>query len=247
MLSFHPSPKLARYLRSIEKETGRRIIVQQDREGFTHDSPGAFVPHPAYLVIVVRPGWDKAQEEFERLIAHEATHGLLLYGRGYSSYRVIRPHRARQVGLVATMLEDIVVNKLIQDEGFPPFQPSYLRMLDRAEEAARSGRGICARFAREPSYRSRFMVFHYILAWGLSRHCRLTGEEAQTIRGFLKALEATCPQEFREARRIKHIISRNDIFTPAGHRAAVEKILRVWGLEDSVVLEAARAQPRPQT
>lgn len=233
-------PKYSRHLREylgrIQEQTGREVVIREDHHRLTADSPGSFLPHPEYLLVLVRAGWRGDGPELERLIAHEATHGLLIYGRGYSSLKLTGHDSGGLVRLVVTMVDDIVVNRLIQEGGFPPFHSSYLETVRRASEATRQGKGICTRFS-DPRMRDRYMVFSYILAWGFSAYCELAPEELRVIGEFLQLFAESYPEQYQIASQVRAALEENDVFHPAGHRAATERLLDLWGLRHLVELK----------
>ena len=66
------------------------------------------------------------------------------------------------------MIDDIVVNRIIQKEGFTPFGPRYLNMVEKETKAARKGSDKpYAEFSYDPLFKDRFMVFRYLAGFFL--------------------------------------------------------------------------------
>ena len=170
MTQFQCSAKLSKYLRKVEVETGRKVELRFAAKPGIAGMPAAFKLDPSCLLILLKEGTDLGNPEIEHTIAHEATHGYLLYKLGYSYPREKRKptrNEMEHVSLLVTMIDDIVVNRIIQKEGFTPFSPRYLGQVERETKAARKGSDKpYDGFSYDPLFKDRFMVFRYILAWG---------------------------------------------------------------------------------
>ena len=84
------------------------------------------------------------------------------------------------------MIEDIVVNKIVQDEGFAALAPRYLDIVKKEIAAALEGKDYYAKYAYSPVFKNRFMVFRFILAWGCMRYHNLKPAALKTLGRFLK-------------------------------------------------------------
>jgi len=131
------------------------------------------------------------------------------------------------------MVEDIVVNKIIQQEGFDPFGLNYLTVVQQETKSARKGRDHYRQY-KDPLLRHRIMVFRYILAWGYLQYFDLETYTRRTLSKFLKAFDSSFPEQFKMANQAKQIILENDIFTPTGFQNVVERILALWELDHLV-------------
>lgn len=239
--SIKPSKKLANYLGKITNETGRQIIIEEKNDFGLAGMTAAFLFHPSHIIVRIAPGSQITDPGVERSIAHEVTHGLLIYKKGYC--QCVYKRRAsdkenKNVSLLVTMIDDIVVNKIIHEEGFSPFGSKYLPMVKEETKAAPEGRDYYNRFSDDLVFKDRFMVFRYIMAWGFLQYFPLEPSVRKQIRKFIKSFQKSYPKQYEMANQIKELILQNDIFTPEGHRNTMERILNLWGLEDLVKLEA---------
>jgi hypothetical protein len=168
MATVNFSNKLSNYLAKIKSQTGREIKLEfttdlgptRVRFGFKH--------HPSHIIIIVRKGTDISTPDSERSIAHEVTHGFLLYKLGY--HRIDPRHplsasRAQQITLINTMIDDMVANKTIQQEGFAPYSSRYVEALKKEINAARQRNiDLWIQIPGDTLLRDRNMVFRYIQA-----------------------------------------------------------------------------------
>jgi len=84
MTQLQCSAKLSEYLRKVEIETGRRIELRFVADFGVAAPPAAFKLDPSCIIIQLTEGTDWGNPEHEHTIAHEATHGYLIYKLGYS-------------------------------------------------------------------------------------------------------------------------------------------------------------------
>jgi len=243
MTQFQCSTKLSKYLSKVEVETGRKVEFRFVTDLGTPGMTAAFGLHPSSILISLKEGTDWGNPEHEHSIAHEATHGYLLYKLGYSYIREKRKPAENERGhvrLLFTMIDDIVVNRIIQQEGFPPFASGYLNMVERETKNARKGSDRpYEMFSYDPVFKNRFMVFRYILAWGLVNYCDLEPYAKRTINKYLKAFKKSFVEQFTMADQIREIILQQDIFSAHGHRKTVEAKAKLWHLDDLVGLQSA--------
>lgn len=242
MTQFQCSAKLSNYLNKVEIETGRKIEFCPTTEVGIASIPFAFKPDPSCILILCKEGTDWRNPEHEQSIAHEATHGYLIYKLGYSYLRAKRKPARNEIGhvnLLFTMIDDIVVSKIIQKEGFPPFDPGYLTMVERETKAARKGSDrLYGEFSHDPLFKDRFMAFRYILAWGSVSYCDLEPYARRTINKYLKAFKKSFTEQFTMADQIREVILQHDIFSANGHRKTVEAVARLWHLDDLIGLQS---------
>ena len=242
MTQFQFSAKLSKYLRKVEVETDRRVELRFVADLGLAGMSAAFTPDPSCILIQLAKGTDWGSPEHDHTIAHEATHGYLLYKLGYSSPKAKRKpakNEMEHVGLLFTMIDDIVVNSIIQKEGFPPFAREYLDMVERETKAAREGSDrLYGMYSYDPLFRDRFMVFRYILAWGLVSYCDLKPYARKTINKYLKWFKKSFVEQFKMADQIREIISQHDVFSAHGHHKTMEAVARLWHLDDLVGLQS---------
>lgn len=236
MIMFEPSETLGAYIDKVQAETSRPVSIRVV-------PPGRFAPgitaqtgkDPDCILVEISPGLQG--DQLEQSIAHEITHGLLTYGS--KNYCSLNPkQRLNQVGAeslsaLQTMIEDIVVNKLIQEEGFSPYAFDYLNEVKRETTSARKGRDYYSQF-KDTQIKHRFMVFRYIMAWGYLEYFDLDPHARRTLVKFLKAFESSYPDQHKMAVQIRQAIAKNDIFTAEGYEAALRECLSLWKLDHLV-------------
>ena len=234
------SEKLVKYLRKIEKETGRQINIQEMPSSDLYKMKSAFVHHPIYIRIIIASGSNPTDPEIEQSIAHEATHGLIVYKMKYCIGFFKRPPNDKEkklVTLVFTMISDIIVNKLIQKEGFLPYSPRYPEMVKEELSAMEKGTDLYINLLNEPSYRDKHMIFRYILAWGYLKFIDLDNNIYKILMNFINEFQLKNTKQFQMAMKIQEIILKNEIFSAEGFKKAIMKLLKLWGLEDIIELK----------
>jgi hypothetical protein len=226
--------KLRGYANKIIKETGRQILIHTTIDIGISGMAAYFVEHPTHIFIGISS--DMPIELLEQGLAHEFTHGLLAYGRGYC--RVRSRDQAgeadkQSLTLLVSMIEDIVVNKIVQSEGFETIPAVYLEEVQRETVSALQGRQHYGVFP-DPVFRERFMVYRYIQAWGFLRHIRMGNAERIPLVRYEKAFREAYSKQNKMASKVKAAILKNDIFTSAGYHAVVKEVVKLWGLENVV-------------
>lgn len=239
MTQFQCSAKLSKYLRKVEIETSRRIEFHFIAgSGGLAGTIASFRPHPSCILIRLTKGTDWGNPEHEHTIAHEATHGYLLYKLGYPyprPKRKLTENEKEHVKILYVIIDDIVVNRIIKKEGFPPFAQEYLNMVKEETKAARKGSDrLYDMFSHDPLLKDRFMVLRYIHAWGFIRYFDLEPYARRIINKYLKAFEKSFMKQYTMASQIREVILQHDIFSAHGHREAVEAVARLWHLDDLV-------------
>ncbi len=171
-------------------------------------------------------------------LAHEVTHFLLSHS-GYDSLQkikgvVISKEEFMIQNLLGTMLEDIVVNHIIQEEGFSPFDKNYpsvvkqeIKLITRAKQNPYS-----RELATGQVYYSKFKIFRYILAWSLMEYCELSQDLTSTLKEYLSCFENHFPEEYKECEEIMKIIENHNIFDANQYKIILEKILAMWQLNN---------------
>ena len=99
------SPHLMSYL---DKVVERRLLPFGLKAAFQRD--------PQFIRIFLDPRLDLKSDYAEQSIAHELTHGLLAYAKGYPDLTAKRPLTAKEQkhqNTTAMLVEEIVVSKII--------------------------------------------------------------------------------------------------------------------------------------
>ena len=228
------SPHLTSYVDKVTEQTRRRLVVE--RRSLPLGLKAAFIPDPRFIKIVLDPSINLKTNYAEYSIAHEVTHGLLTYAKGYAPLIAKRPLTAKEQtrrSIAAVLVEDIVVNRILQTEGFAPFAPIYLATVQYETKVANAkGTYPHPDLANDEEGRDRWMVLRYIIAWGLVEYCSLDQKSEDVIGEYLRAFQNAYPKQFSMAEQVKSIIKENDIFEAQGYRKAMASILDLWKLND---------------
>jgi hypothetical protein len=132
--------KLRGYANKVMKETGRQILIHNTSDMGMSGMVAYFLEHPTLILVCISP--EMPMNLLELALAHEFTHGLLAYGRGYCrlhSKGELNEREKQGLWLLASMIEDIVVKRMTQAEGFEPFASAYVEELGRETAAAAQG------------------------------------------------------------------------------------------------------------
>lgn len=240
---FKFSSKLTEYLKKVETETGRRIKFLESSNLGIKGITAAYRYDPQYILIIINRKNPRSPEDVERSVAHEATHGYIIHKLGFCRsdfHENIADDYKRDVQLLFTMVEDIVVNKIIEDNGFPPFGHEYLpmvreeiRIAHRGEEA---GESFYQRFTDDPRLEALLMISRYIIAWGFLKYYALEPNQSELIGEFTKTFQEFYPDYYKFASQIENIIEQNDIFRGYEECKAIQEILELFKLVDGVEL-----------
>lgn len=111
MPDFKFSSKLTDYLKKIEIETGKEVRILESPYLGLKGMWAGFRYHPDYIIVIIRQGINETNETLERSVAHEATHGYILFKKQYC--RGEFPKEAddsdrRDIQLIFTMVDDIL-------------------------------------------------------------------------------------------------------------------------------------------
>ncbi len=229
MSDFKFSSKLKNYLKKIEIETGREVKVLESPHLGLKGMWAAFRYHPNFIVVIIQSNIEKTNDDLERSIAHEATHGYILFKKEYCRPDftfAAEDNDKKDIQLLFTMVDDIVVNKIIFEYGFSPYGSEYLPAVRNEIESMLAGVDIYRKFSDDLLFDDLLMITRYIIAWGFLEYFELDSSDHSIIKKFTKVFEHTYPLQYKIASEIKQIINLNDIFTSNGHCKAMKEILK---------------------
>jgi len=224
MEKFEFSEKLREYLTKIETETGRKVRILESPHLGLKGMWAGFRYHPDFIIIIIRSGINKPDETLERSIAHEATHGYILFKENYCMAEFdesITDNDRRDIQLIFTMVDDIVVNKIIFQNGFMPFGSEYLDVVQKEIDAMISGQDFYRQFSDDLLFDDLLMISRYIVAWGFLEYFDLNTEAYELIKKFITVFKYSYPMQYRIADKIRQIIIKNDILP-------VKAIVKPW-------------------
>ena len=131
------------------------------------------------------------------------------------------------------MIEDIVVNKIINEENFQPYPYDYLDKIQANTKLVRKGKVNIPQF-QDHVLKDRLMILRYMGAWGLLKYFNLDSFSRRVISKFIKSFKKSYPNQCEAAEQIEEIILENNIFTPEGYYKAIKRCLELWNLVDLV-------------
>ena len=243
MSVFNFSEKLNFFLDKIENETGRQIKFMESSNMGIKGITAAFQYHPHYIWIVLDPEYPRESADIERSIAHEATHGYILYKLGFCRTKFkldVSDEYKRDVQLVLTMVEDVVVNKIISENGFPPYGTEYLPMVREeikiAHKGEEAGEEFYHEFATTPHLEALLMISRYVIAWGFLKYYNLKEVDYKLIEEFINSFKGFYPDYNQFAGKIEKIIDEKDIFKGKEECETVWEILKLLKMDQGVKL-----------
>jgi hypothetical protein len=226
------------YLKWVEDETGHLIDVS-----YASVFPGAkfeFKKDIKYIVIHSEPGLDWSLPDNVASIVHEATHGYYTYKQRYfypCAINELSPTEDKCLCLVSSMIDDIVVDKFIQEKGFNPFSTIYFDVIAQETRAARRREDIWSRYNDDPIFKHRFIIFRYVLAWGYLTFYCIPVNLKNRLGNCLEAMAKCYSKETQVAIKICGEISRNNIFSIEGHRKTLEEVFVLYDMGDKIMLK----------
>ena len=246
------SKKLAMYLERIRDKTKREIVIElakPENLDWLSGVPSVFLFDPDRILVLINSKTVisiqqlyllPVEEIIEELIAHEATHGLLIHGMGFCRNVVensASDSARKQISILFSMVQDIRVNKILQEESYSPLGGVYLyRVMDEIESMWK-GEDYYDNYSYDPLLKDRNMVWHYIMAWAYLKYFDLEFIDRTTIEKFTRIFENKYPKQFEMASQARTIILQNDILSAEGHNNAMKELVKLWELEDLVRLE----------
>lgn len=235
------TPKIQEYIKNIEIEISRKIdffYVPKEQMPI-YDSTAVISMSSEKINILVNSSKKVSNTEWEHCIPHEATHALLAYKHKYHNPLPKRiPTKEEQVGvgLLVSMIDDIVVDSIIQKEGFPPFSDNYLPQIQETTINMTKGIAYNKLFPGYPKARGIFIVLRYVTAWGYLKYNKLDENAEMILKNYLKSYPRFFPGQYKTANQTIDLISQNDIFISEGRNKTVEAVLKIWHYDNLIEL-----------
>ena len=229
------SEKLKAYIEKIEKETGRSVSIKMVQDVGLRGMKAAFEIDPEYIRVKIVQNIET--KKYEQSIAHEITHGFLAYKKKYCQLDYVQePNEmeGKSIDIIVTMTEDIVVNKIVQENNFQPYPYDYLDKIQNDTKNIRKSKGKLPQLHQDPVLNDRIMILRYIGAWGFLKYFNLDSFSRRVISKFIKCFKKSYPKQYEAAGQIEEIILENNIFTSEGHNNAIKKCLDLWNLTNLV-------------
>lgn len=231
------SAKLQDYLNKIEMETGKEVKILESPHLGLKGMWAGYRYHPDFIIVIIRSGIQKTNETLERSIAHEVTHGYILFKKNYCRAEFnssISVNEKKDIQMIFTMVDDIVVNKIISESGFKPFGEEYLQVVKREIDSMLSGIDFYRQFSDDLLFDDLLMITRYIIAWGFLEYFELSEDVFQILKKYIHVFKDTYPLQHDITGKIKEIIAENDIFSSEGHCRAMVEILKLLKFYDDL-------------
>jgi len=232
------SDTLQRFYSFVESESGRTISLQQAAFVGLQGMNFAFAHHPTDIVIEYVLPFNGTIDQLEEALSHEAGHGLLTYGRGYTHLELKQKTdnvAVFSLSVIATMIDDVPVNKLIQDHGFRTRNKSYARQVSReAKFARRKDMSIYRNTGPNDLTVKRFGISRYVSAWTCLQYLTISSDQRDALRKFRKNFKRAYPDLYREGLTICEHFKAHDVFTSTGHENILKNVVSLWNLSDYV-------------
>ena len=229
------SEKIKAYIEKIEKETGRSVSIKMVPDVGLRGMKAEFELDPEYIRVKIVQNIET--EKIEQSIAHEITHGFLAYKKKYCQLEYLyEPNEIEEnsVNIIVTMIEDIVVNKIINKENFQPYPHDYLVKIQNDTKNIRKSKGRFPQLHQDPVLNDRIMILRYIGAWGFLKYLNLDSFSRRIISKFIKCFKKSYPTQYEAAGQIEKIILENNIFTSEGYNKTIKECLDLWNLTSLV-------------
>lgn len=238
--------KLRAYNERVESETGRKVVFRPFGESSVQPGiTGQIKIGPSYEGIVHieylanKPTTDP---EVEKVLAHELTHALLYYARGYlyvDAPEGVDTRLVQQSADVMDFIDDIVVDRIVQDEGFLPVTEHQLSSITNNTTTLALAKNPAQIEMPHPddAVRSEInLVGQYIYAWALPRYLALDDRTTSILKNFQRIFPQFLAKEYTKAKHIKKLMSAHSIFNSRGREEVLMGALRLWKLDTTVLL-----------
>ena len=236
------SEKVNKYIEYIEeeiKETGFKFLIKD----FKGEGASETLDHINKLDLIKineEEFKNESEEEIDSTIAHEVTHGLLGLKKGYC--RIETSEASLELNdkseKIATMIEDIVVDNLIQEKDFSLNYDFYINERINGINFIRKNAKRDSKYfdVDKDDIRFKRLVNDYILAWNYFKYSKSDKIDKKTLLRFLNTIQKFCPKEYEEVEKIISMIKKNGIFTSdsEGYNKTIKECLELWNLTNRV-------------
>lgn len=250
MLDFSTiSSSLSDYILDVKNKTDRDVEISPYIDATLHDARrGSLEIGPTISAVEIRyrPLIKKSNSAFEKLIAHELTHALMVYKEGFHiacASPDVSEYSVQTATEVIDLVDDVIVDVRIHKLGFYPNKVddlgSYIRTLEILNIA--NSRDQIDPFEDDPIRAEIMFAKQYIYAWALPRYVNLSPEQDTVLDAFTRRFPQIMKKEFAKARVIKKSFQANDIFSVSGRTQVVIEAMGLWPIDDGIFLSALSA------
>lgn len=138
------------------------------------------------------------------------------------------PIQQISVNLASTLVEDIPVNKTIQQNGFTPYSDGYLAMTEKETIAAlKRDTAMYHNVGTDAKIIRRFLTYRYVLGKTYLLYFDLEEDARRILKAFLLAFENSYQKIAFGAKEVCKLFQESDPFSSEGHRKILENILEL--------------------
>ena len=247
MLNFRSiSSSLSDYILEVKKETGKEVEISPYTDAtFQDDYHGSLKIGPTISNVEIRyrPLIEKSNSSFEKLIAHELTHALMVYKEGFHiacANQDVSEYPVQTATEVIDLVDDVIVDARVHRLGFYQSKldhlGSYIRNLEILNMA--KSRDQVDPFEEDLIGAEIMFVSHYTYAWALPKYANLSHDQDALFDAFTRRFPQIMKKEFAKAKVIKKSFQANDIFSVSGRTQVVIEAMALWPFESGVYLSA---------
>jgi len=228
------------------ERTNRNLIIEVIDElpnqtmsaGCTHDEKtfGIFIKKSEIEQAKIN---EIIKKDVFRALMHEAYHGILNFSEGFlkltAKEGVKFTNEENYIATqIRTMVDDIIVNYKVSQQGFPKFGRNFLPYIEGSinlinkkqdpfrNEKERLGENAC----------SKFKISRYIFAWAYIKYFELEEKESLLLNKFLSRFRNNFITEYEECKKITKLFDNYDIFRTKAHEIVTKKIAEMWQLSE---------------
>lgn len=229
-----------RYLSDVQQKTKREICFEFDPP-MNPGMSAAFSFKNGKINIGLSRKFLNSGRDISQSIAHEATHGLLLFGEKYGFPKikegVLINKEEANLSSIVTMIDDIVDNYIIYQQGFGPFHEHYINTVKNETESIKKGLDpYVSMKIVGPIFYKRFKTSRYVMAWAFLEFFSIDNNIKETLESYCDSFKEHLVDEYVFSEKNIEIIKNNDIFTRDGHDIILKEIIKLWDLDKKIEL-----------
>ncbi len=231
--------KIQEFIRKIEDEISHKISIVSVSKLPVGNSTAAISMSPDSVVIFLNSSKTMSTRELEHTIAHEVTHALLVYKRKYTNpepKKGLSNEEIAGVSILKSMVDDIVIDTIIQKEGFRLYSDGYLEHIQELIAIMDRGTDLEQLYPGNEKVKYIFLITRYVMNWGYLKYSKLDDNEKGIFNKFLLSFKKVFPEQYKKAKLIIELMLKNNIFTTEGRNIVLSEVLKIWRYDALVQL-----------
>lgn len=182
-----PSQLLLNFINKVTNETERDLLIFLSDNNFRY--PALFYPSEKHITVCITQQVKDNISTFDPILAHELAHGYLKYKYHYGFIQSNQEYM-HLASRVQTMIEDIPVQKLIGDYGFPVLPEIFENNILTQVNAIKNG--VPPFIFYDQLHHPWNVVHDMILYWGHMKYVPLTKKQTALFNEGLSTLNKIC-------------------------------------------------------